>query len=360
MKLLCCGVQYSKANPSCLRTTNKIISTLEELGNDVNVLDYQLRNPFLKKLHNYYGKLFLGKVSHRDRFDSFFCERNLSKGLRKLTQKPKAILHISNLAIPETVSKQYSNYLYLDAPSFGPEIAGTHKLSSRFKKEHMAVTQKYLNRLKGVFTFNQWTADSLIDNYNIDNNKIYNIGFGAHLLPYDGEKDYTNGKILIVLRRGLEKNKGLYLLRDAFRLARKENPKLSLHVVGTTLETEDGITYYEGLGRDTTIRLFRECSLYAMPAIYEPNGMVYPEALASKTPILGLNRLAFPEFCGYGKYGYIVDNNPADIAKNLLKAFENPTRLQEMGAEGQKFVIERYNWNNVITEMLNTIKSTCI
>ena len=85
--------------------------------------------------------------------------------------------------------------------------------------------------------------------------------------------------------------------------------------------------------------------------------MVYPEALSCKTPILGLNRLAFPEFAGNGKYGFIVDEPcPELIADTILEAMNEPARLEKMGTDGQKFAIERYNWDNVANKMLTIIE----
>ena len=67
----------------------------------------------------------------------------------------------------------------------------------------------------------------------------------------------------------------------------------------------DGVTYYYNEPRSKTVELLQKATLYVMPAIREPNGITYLEALANKTPIIGLNRFAFPEFCGYGEYGFI-------------------------------------------------------
>ncbi len=95
-----------------------------------------------------------------------------------------------------------------------------------------------------------------------------------------------------------------------------------------------------------------------MPAIFEPNGMVFPEALSCKTPVLGLNRLAFPEFAGYGKYGFIVNPDPQEIADKILFALDNPQLLEKMGREGQEFAVGRYSWNVVVQKMLDTINKS--
>jgi glycosyltransferase involved in cell wall biosynthesis len=93
-----------------------------------------------------------------------------------------------------------------------------------------------------------------------------------------------------------------------------------------------------------------------MPALCEANGIVYPEALASRTPILGLDRLAFPEFAGHGEFGFIVpEPQPALVAQAILEAFSNPARLQQMGEAGQKFVVENYTWARTARTMVDAI-----
>ena len=91
----------------------------------------------------------------------------------------------------------------------------------------------------------------------------------------------------------------------------------------------------------------RAATLFTMPALCELNGIVYLEALASQTPILGLDRLALPRrFSGNGRYGFIVKKPEVrDVAMAIVEALKDKKALQRMGAEGQKFAVERYSWS---------------
>ena len=210
-----------------------------------------------------------------------------------------------------------------------------------------------------IFTMNEWTRKYLVDEYHIKDEKVVNVGFGVNLQFYNGEKDFSKDKLLIVLRKGkkVEKIKGLPLLLQAFRLAKQKNPNLQLAVVGTTGKKEDGVEYYYGQPRETTVRLFRECSLYAMPALSEPNGITYLEALANKTPILGLDRYSVPEFSGYGKYGfYTSEATPEAVSSLILEALSDKAKLKVMGEEGQLFVKSKYSWDRVVEKMLTLME----
>lgn len=104
-------------------------------------------------------------------------------------------------------------------------------------------------------------------------------------------------------------------------------------------------------------RLFNEAALFAMPAPGEHWGLVYIEALLCRTPILGLNRKAFPELSGGGRYGFIVPDppTPQSVAEVILEAMADPERLGGMGERGQQFALEHFTWEKVVDRMLAAI-----
>jgi glycosyltransferase involved in cell wall biosynthesis len=104
--------------------------------------------------------------------------------------------------------------------------------------------------------------------------------------------------------------------------------------------------------------LFNTHSLFLMPALNEPWGLVYLEAMACKMPIMGLNRNSFPELSGHGKYGFAIDEaDPAMLAHALVEAFRNPDRLEEMGEQGQRFCLSAFSWNKTVDRILEVVQS---
>ena len=163
--------------------------------------------------------------------------------------------------------------------------------------------------------------------------------------------------MLIVLRKGKEKVKGLLLLLDAFKILKKDLCDVTLHVVGTELSPIDGVLYYLNPSQSEKEYLYRHSSLYVMPAIREPNGITYLEALAHKTPIVGLNRFAIPEFTNDGEYGIVVSNSdPYQLAIDLKIAMKNPNKLEQMGLLGQKYVEQNYSWDMTIAKIFKIVR----
>jgi glycosyltransferase involved in cell wall biosynthesis len=198
----------------------------------------------------------------------------------------------------------------------------------------------------------------VLSEYGFEAKKVFNVGFGINVNPFYGDKNYDNELLLIVLRKGTEKYKGLYLLLEAFKYLRVKRPTVKLAVVGTESTVEiEGVSYYYNESRTKTLELYQASTLYVMPALSEPNGVTYLEALANRTPIVGLNRFAMPEFSGFGEWGFLVENeDPIELATVIDEALSDKNRLKEMGIKGQKFVIEKYKWDIVVDKMIQAIR----
>ena len=273
------------------------------------------------------------------------------------------LLFVPSNAIQKPLKKSHHAYIYVDSvvrpreeytlkPSFPKSLFWEYGL----KKYEEYDIQTYSFATK-IFTQNEWTRKYIVEAYRLSEEKVINVGFGVNLTFYKEEKDYTRNLLLIVLRKGLEEPKGLNLLLPAFRIAKQTIKDLELAVVGTDGPEEEGVTYYYNQPRSTTVQLFKECVLYTMPALNEPNGITYLEALANKAPILGLDRFSVPEFSGYGKYGFYTPLvTPESVASLIIEALSDKNRLKAMGEAGQEFVEERYTWKKVIDEMIKEMK----
>jgi len=326
-------------------------------GIDVTSLNWQIDKSVLRFYHVVLGRLMFIYGTARDPFLSAFCERRIEREISRLKLMPDFVLFISDYSLPQNIAGKtcYAAYFdsflglhmrYFDSDRLGMDF---------FRKHYEAKNKEALDRMTLIFTQNEWTRQCLLHEYRLLPEKVHNVGFGINANPFTGEKDYDDELLLIVLRKGTEKYKGLLLLLDAFKILRQRRHNAKLAVVGTQLDDRpDGVTYYFKQPRSVTLELFRRASLYVMPALSEPNGITYLEALANKTPIVGLNRFAVPEFSGYGKWGFMIDHEDhEELAEVLDMALSNKLLLKEMGVMGQSFVMDRYRWDMVTNKMLD-------
>jgi glycosyltransferase involved in cell wall biosynthesis len=212
-----------------------------------------------------------------------------------------------------------------------------------------------------IFTVSECAMHDLINHYSVPPEKVVAVGTGlGKIRPAESEKDYSARTVLFVAKqRFIEK--GGELILDGFRLAQLEGPPLKLIVVATEpyrrmVEAIPGALFKSDLSWRELEALFNTSSLFAMPAIYEPWGLVYLEALACRTPVLGLNRNALPEFTQNGKFGFLVDEPTAEaVASALRDALSDTNRLARMGRTAQQYVQGRYGWDKTAIRICDAL-----
>lgn len=317
-----------------------------KLLNLISKIYYQNSVDFERGIfHRYY---YAGKVKRKT---------NLS--LSNLT------LHTGTFDLPfYKLPKNQKHYLFCDSTwalwsAYSTTMNGYKKklLSDAEKMEEISYHQ-----MEHIFTTSTYVKNNLISHYNINSEKITVVGTGLGIIkPFYGLKNYSNNKILFVAK-GRFKDKGGYLVLDAFKLALKSNPNLELIIVGQNEYTEKinlpNVKAFGYVPINKLQSIFETCSLFLMPAINEPWGLVYLEALACKMPIVGLNRNSFPEISGYGEYGFALnDTDPVKLAEILLNAFAEPQNLAVIGKRGQDYCLKEYTWQKTVKKIIETINN---
>ena len=339
-------------------TPSRILQHLGPYFARCEPINYQLgkRTDFVMRATS---RLFRGWNCTRNAWFTGAFERQFRAKWNTLSAPPNACLHISDFCIPENLPGLTKHFIYTDSTLPGVVEYMPRPVRAGFLESYRKLTRQYLERVELVFTLNEWTRQRYIAEYNFPADRIINARFGINITPWHEPKDFSRRLMLIVLRPKLEEAKGLNLLLAALPEIRRTMPDVELAVVGAQLEScPPGVTCYFNQPREKTIELMRAATLFAMPALCEPNGIVYPEALASNTPILGLDRLAFPEFAGDGKYGFIVKEPEAgQCAQAILDAFSDPARLRRMAEEGQKLAVENYRWERTAKIMADAIST---
>ena len=274
------------------------------------------------------------------------------------------ILHTSTFDIP--IFSNYNNidhYLYCDSTwNLRLKFALDKKrYSKKMLKESERFEKLVYHKLKHIFSISEFVKKNLVDYYGIESNNITVVGSGRNnVIPFEGKKDYKNGKILFVANKRFEEKGGFNLLM-AFKLAVEKNFNLELILVGDKnyFEFAKNIknVKVKGFIKPSELqRLYNEATLFVMPAEYEPWGIVYLEALSCKIPIIGLNRNSLPEITNNGKYGFLLENSNSELLANvILDAYNNPSLLKEMGEKGQKYCLEKYSWDTTVFKIIEKI-----
>lgn len=96
------------------------------------------------------------------------------------------------------------------------------------------------------------------------------------------------------------------------------------------------------------------CSLLCVPSTQESFGGVYTEAWSLGKPVIGCSIPAVSEVITDEVDGYLIRQQPEQIADRIKYLLCNSTRAQVMGEQGRKKVLERYTWSKLakLTEQI--------
>jgi glycosyltransferase involved in cell wall biosynthesis len=281
----------------------------------------------------------------RNRRARYLVKQMQSRGLRR-------VLHMVPYSIPVGGSgdSDIEHYLLIDGSAhLEAETLGPVQRPDHISRALIETEREIFSRVKHFFPASEHLRRDLVEFYGVDPSRITKIGTGASLPPFAGTKDYRSGHILFTAKARFQEKGGMLLLK-AFQIAHRKNPALRLVMVGKESHRKavgemDGVTFHGFVPAAELEELFQRAALFAMPALVEPWGLVYLEALASKTPILGLRRLSLPELTDSGRFGFLVDEaTPEAVAEVLLEAMSDPQRLQQMGEQGQAWSLKKYSW----------------
>ncbi len=266
------------------------------------------------------------------------------------------VLHTGTFALPALDSSRGTkHYLYCDQ---------TWALSLRYRPDRDCYTaraiagferleKESLAGLEAVFTFGSYVRDHIVQHYGLPPQRVIAVGSGmGSIEPFFGNKDFSKPHLLFVAKH-LFAAKGGPLLLAAFAIALRQRPDLKLTIVGdgrsrALVPRHSNIVFHDHLPWPDLQKLYREATLLTQPMLNDPWGQVYLEALASRTPVLGLERNGLPEILGDGRYGFLVSEPRAEpLADAIVEAFRDPDRLSRMAVGGQQHVLTNYTWERV-------------
>lgn len=305
-----------------------------------------------------YGKTDLGRTPIRRYASALHVANKIKKSDSSHT------LHTGTFSLPFLIRpQQQHHYLYCDSTwhLWSNNATNMEHYSSRMIRLFDNLETRAYSQMNHIFSISNYVKEDLIEHYRIPPEKITVVGTGLGVIkPFMGEKDYSNRKILFVAK-GRFIDKGGELVIAAFKKALKLDPSLKLTIIGSEeakkFSSHPDITVLGFIPLDDLQELFNTHSIFLMPALNEPWGLVFLEAMACKMPIMGLNRNSFPELSGYGKYGFNIDDTDTkSIAGTLVDAFTNPERLKIMGEQAQTYCINQFSWKKTVDRIIEVIE----
>jgi len=101
----------------------------------------------------------------------------------------------------------------------------------------------------------------------------------------------------------------------------------------------------EMLPKPDVIQLLSHATVFAIPSVYEPLGIVNLEAMACGTAVVGSRTGGIPEVVADGETGLLVPpGEPEPLAEALNILLRDPDRAEAMGRAGRKRAVTEFGW----------------
>jgi alpha-maltose-1-phosphate synthase len=110
--------------------------------------------------------------------------------------------------------------------------------------------------------------------------------------------------------------------------------------------TRSGVIWIpEMLPKPEVIQLLTHATVFAIPSVYEPLGIVNLEAMACGTAVVGSRTGGIPEVVADGETGLLVPpGEPEPLAEALNTLLRDPDRAEAMGQAGRKRAVSEFGW----------------
>jgi len=127
----------------------------------------------------------------------------------------------------------------------------------------------------------------------------------------------------------------------------------------------DVVWIEEMLPKDDVIQLLSHASVFCVPSIYEPLGIVNLEAMACEAAVVASAVGGIPEVVVDGETGLLVpvqlgaDGNPVDPARfatdfaaRVNELLGDPVRARTMGEAGRRRAVEQFSWGAIADQTI--------
>ena len=121
-------------------------------------------------------------------------------------------------------------------------------------------------------------------------------------------------------------------------------------------ERRDSVIWIEKmLEKPEVIQLLTHATVFCVPSVYEPLGIVNLEAMACETAVVASAVGGIPEVVVEGETGLLVelgDEFPHAFAARVNELLADPERARQLGLAGRRRVLEHFTWSAVAARTL--------
>jgi len=273
--------------------------------------------------------------------------------LEKVANEYDLIFQFSSSLIPSEEKHIKPYAIYVDRTikmneKYSPELLKTYNSSEQRKLHNLH--KKAFSMADIIFTFNNPTSNSVINDYHTDQKKVVTVGSGVNL-PELPDIDKNDSNLILTVCSNFERQKG-QLSIDSFNLVRNEFPDAKFILVGKKLKNDRQISSFTSLPHDKLMKLHRDAAIVIQPGLL--GGMqTITEAMANKCVcIANAENPYISDLISNKNNGFLVQTvDPREIAELIRMILQNKKLKKTIGQNAYKHIVDNYTWESVISRI---------
>lgn len=281
--------------------------------------------------------------------------------------------------------------------TFNPDIVNAHYISNNGLFTALALVKPFVLTVWGSDIFNypkqgllrKWLtkfvlkrANTIVSSSNVmaceiskytKSKSIEVIPFGVDCLnfkPHESPK--SNECIVIGTVKSLKKIYRIDMLIEAFsKIDKRFNTQLmivgggeeenNLKKLARKLEVDSKVHFVGAIKNYDLPRLYNVMDIFVSLSKFESFGVSTVEAMACELPVISSDAPGFKEVVINKETGVMITNPNADIVAETMEVMIIDRNMRkEMGKKGRKRVLELYDWEKNVTDMINVFKKVSI
>ncbi len=184
-------------------------------------------------------------------------------------------------------------------------------------------------------------------------------------------KNRFKEKFIVGTIKSIENYNGIDCLIDSANIVINDFKKdISFIIVGSgslkkdmeekvkTLNLGDKIKFLGFVDHGSVRKYYEMLSIFVAVSTRESFGVSVLEAAALEIPSITSNIGGLTEVNLHNKTGIVIEpDRPLQLAKSIIKLYEDSKMRKNLGVNARKMVIEKFNWDESIKKMLKVYKN---
>lgn len=215
------------------------------------------------------------------------------------------------------------------------------------------------HRVRACGALTQWAADSIIEDYGVDSERVHVVGGGANIEPQTtppGPEDDKWHHPMFLFVGGDWKRKNGPVILQAFARVREEFPSAELHLVGghppvtAPGVTDHGLLPLGDPQAQTRLKdLMMRATCLLLPSAVEPGGLIHLDAASFGVASIGTTVGGAIDMVGDA--GYLVPPGDVDALVERMRLMTDPAHAARMGHRAHQRSLH-HRWVDVARRIL--------